>query len=162
MDKQLFLSTLKSGSSYEINASDLDALDIIKLDQNQYHLIFHNKSYLIELLEACYESKSFTMKIDGKKMTVFLEDAFDLKIKELGLSAQESKGIKELKAPMPGLVLEILVEKDHEVKKGDPLLILEAMKMENVIKSPVDASIQSVEVDLKDAVNKNQILILFN
>ena len=62
---------------------------------------------------------------------------------------------------MPGLVLEILVEPGHSVNAGDPLMILEAMKMENVLKSPGQAIVKSVEVVKGAPVEKNQVLIHF-
>ena len=62
---------------------------------------------------------------------------------------------------MPGLILDLKVKPGDEVKKGDIVLILEAMKMENIIKSPGDGLVKSVKVKLKDSVEKNQILIQF-
>ena len=66
-----------------------------------------------------------------------------------------------IKAPMPGLILEINVKVGQEVKEDEPLLILEAMKMENIITSPRDGIIKSISVNKTDAVEKNQLLIEF-
>ncbi|HNM32873.1 MAG TPA: biotin/lipoyl-binding protein, partial [Chitinophagales bacterium] len=63
------------------------------------------------------------------------------------------------KAPMPGLVLDILVEAGQAVNKGDNLIILEAMKMENIIKASGSGTVKSIHVQKKDAVEKNQLLI---
>jgi biotin carboxyl carrier protein len=63
---------------------------------------------------------------------------------------------------MPGLVLRVLVEPGQKVTKGEPLLVLEAMKMENMIKAPGDAIVSSVKAQLGQAVEKNQILIDFS
>jgi biotin carboxyl carrier protein len=60
---------------------------------------------------------------------------------------------------MPGLVLNILVEAGQEVSKGDALLILEAMKMENVIKASGDGKVRSVKVKKGDAVDKGLLLV---
>ena len=70
--------------------------------------------------------------------------------------------LNEIKAPMPGLVVRITVEEGAEVKKGDSLLVLEAMKMENVIKAPGDAVVGKIKVNAGQAVEKNQLLISFN
>ena len=67
--------------------------------------------------------------------------------------------IKEIKAPMPGLVLDILVKEGTEIKKGDPVLILEAMKMENILKSPEDGSIKKIKVRKGKVVEKNDMLV---
>ena len=68
---------------------------------------------------------------------------------------------KDLKAPMPGLVLKVLVKPGDVVKKNDAVLILEAMKMENVIKAPGDAVVSAVHVQERVAVEKGQLLLNF-
>jgi biotin carboxyl carrier protein len=62
---------------------------------------------------------------------------------------------------MPGLVIKLLAEPGTKVQKGDPLLILEAMKMENVIKAIGDATVKSVGVTQGEAVEKGHLLIEF-
>ncbi len=62
---------------------------------------------------------------------------------------------------MPGLLLDIKVQEGQEVQKGEILLILEAMKMENVIKAPTDARIKHIKVQKGQTVEKNQLLIEF-
>ena len=69
--------------------------------------------------------------------------------------------VNELKAPMPGLVLSIMVQPGDSVVKGDGLMVLEAMKMENIIRTPADGIVKSVDVKKSDAVEKNQVLIKF-
>jgi biotin carboxyl carrier protein len=61
---------------------------------------------------------------------------------------------------MPGLVLKVLVEEGKEFKKGDNLLILEAMKMENILKAPADGKVKSIKIKPGDKVEKNEILLL--
>jgi biotin carboxyl carrier protein len=69
--------------------------------------------------------------------------------------------ISEIKAPMPGLVLKVLVNKGDSIKKGCNLFVLEAMKMENIIKSPADVVIDKILIKPGDKVEKGQILMLF-
>ena len=69
--------------------------------------------------------------------------------------------IAEVKAPMPGLILDVLAKPGQEVKKGDQLMILEAMKMENVLKAQGEGVISGIEVAKGDSVEKNQVLIKF-
>jgi biotin carboxyl carrier protein len=66
-----------------------------------------------------------------------------------------------LKAPMPGLVLKVLVTEGQAVKKGDGLLILEAMKMENIIKASSDGMVKKIHIEEKNIVDKNQKMIEF-
>jgi biotin carboxyl carrier protein len=72
-----------------------------------------------------------------------------------------SASVSEIKAPMPGLVLNIMVQEGDEVKKGDNLMILEAMKMENSIKSPIDGTVKNLKVATGDKLEKNQVMITF-
>jgi biotin carboxyl carrier protein len=79
----------------------------------------------------------------------------------MGLENALTPKVSDLKAPMPGLVLQILVEPGQEIKKGDKILILEAMKMENAIKAPADAIVAQIHINPGTAVDKNQLLITF-
>ena len=79
----------------------------------------------------------------------------------MGLENALTPKISDLKAPMPGLVLQVLVNPGDTVAKGDKILVLEAMKMENAIKSPTDGIISDVFVKQGLAVDKNQLLITF-
>ena len=69
--------------------------------------------------------------------------------------------IKELKSPMPGLVIKLDVKVGDTIAKGDPIMILEAMKMENVIKSRGEGKIASITVKEGQAVEKNELLVSF-
>ncbi|HNH66215.1 MAG TPA: biotin/lipoyl-binding protein, partial [Bacteroidia bacterium] len=67
--------------------------------------------------------------------------------------------VNDLKAPMPGLVLDILVSEGQTIQKGDSLLVLEAMKMENNLKAINDAVVKKINVSKGDKVEKNTVLI---
>ena len=152
-----FKNDLKSGT---INGEDF-ALDLLELKAGSYHLIQNNKSYNIEVLDANPDEKQYTLSINGKKHVVDVQDRYDELLKNLGMDSLANQAIKELKAPMPGLVLEIIAGPGTEVKKGDPLLVLEAMKMENVLKAPADAVVKNIAVEKSAAVEKNQVLVNF-
>ena len=79
----------------------------------------------------------------------------------MGLSNLLAAKVSEIKAPMPGMVLKVLVEEGAEIKKGDNLFVLEAMKMENIIKSPADVVVKTIKIKPGDKVEKGQILIQF-
>ncbi|WP_242926669.1 biotin/lipoyl-containing protein [Pontibacter vulgaris] len=135
--------------------------DIAPIGPNTFHIIKDSKSYTAELIEADYQSKTFTFKINGVKQTVSAKDRFDLLLDKLGMSNANAKQVNDVKAPMPGLILEIKVQPGQEVKKGDPIMILEAMKMENILKSPGDGIVKEVKVQPRQNVEKNQVLIQF-
>ena len=90
-----------------------------------------------------------------------MKDRFDLLLEKLGMNTTVSSAVVNIKAPMPGLILEINVQAGDFIKKGDPVLVLEAMKMENVLKSSGDGEIKEVLVRPGSSVEKNQVLIIF-
>jgi len=135
--------------------------DISPLGPNTYHIIKDARSYTAEVVAANYEEKTFTFKINGRLQTVGVKDRFDLLLDKLGMSNANAHKVNDVKAPMPGLILEIKVKPGQEVKKGDPIMILEAMKMENILKSPGDGVVKEVKVQEKQNVEKGQVLLLF-
>jgi len=97
--------------------------------------------------------------MNGKEYACNISTQLDMMIKEMGLLSSKSAKKKEIKAPMPGKVFEILVKDGDKVKSGEGLLILEAMKMENVIKAPHDMTVKEIKVSLGQAVDKGEILV---
>jgi len=135
--------------------------DMVKISEQSYHIIHNNKSYRAELISVNRDEKTVDLKINGKKFSVSVKDKMDLLLERLGMDKLVSAEIKDIKAPMPGLVLDVLVNEGDEVKKGDQVMVLEAMKMENVLKSPGDGTVKSIKVKKGDGVEKNQVMILF-
>ncbi|WP_316832320.1 acetyl-CoA carboxylase biotin carboxyl carrier protein subunit [Pedobacter aquatilis] len=144
-----------------LNNKQLD-VDLRDLEGNITSVIFENKSFNTELVELNRAEKTCTIKVNGNIYKVDIEDQFDQLLKQLGLDNLSANKIAEIKAPMPGLVLNVKVNEGEEIKKGDNLLILEAMKMENILKSSADGVIKKILVKQGDKVEKNQILIQFN
>lgn len=120
-----------------------------------------NKTYEIVVLKADYETKEFLLDINGTKYPITLQDDFDILLQQLGMDKAVGKKLSELKAPMPGLVLQVVASVGQEIKKGETLLILEAMKMENVLKAPIDVKVKKVNVNKGQAVEKGETLIQF-
>tara|TARA_R110002050_G_scaffold217686_2_gene353658 strand:+ start:308 stop:826 length:519 start_codon:yes stop_codon:yes gene_type:complete len=134
---------------------------IESIDSRTFHAIKNNKSYRIEVLNANPKTKVYSIKVNGKKIDLTIEDQFDQLLHRLGLDNLDSAKISEMKAPMPGLVLNINVAVGDTVAANDAIMVLEAMKMENVLKSPTEGIIKSIEVEKGVAVEKNQVLITF-
>jgi biotin carboxyl carrier protein len=135
--------------------------DLVKISNEYFHLLIKNKSYRAEVIKADPITKSFVLKINGKVYTVDLKDKFDLLLEKMGLNNGLSGKANNIKAPMPGLIVDLRVKPGDNVKPGDALLILEAMKMENLIKATAESVVRSVRVVKGDNVEKNQILIEF-
>ncbi|WP_347921733.1 acetyl-CoA carboxylase biotin carboxyl carrier protein subunit [Pontimicrobium sp. SW4] len=155
--------TLKSNSGHEfkLNASDISKTDIIRLSKSKYHVLHNNKSIVTETIESDFNTKTYKIKVNNNIYNINISNILDDLIKEMGFKIGISKLVNEIKAPMPGLILEISVKIGQEVKEDDTLLILEAMKMENIITSPRDGIIKNISVTKGNAVDKNELLIEF-
>jgi len=137
------------------------AIDIAEFRNGHYHVLYKNKSYTVEVVSTGDQHKTALIKVNGKVYDTGIEDRFDLLIKEMGLEGAVLQQAADVKAPMPGLVLKINVVVGQEVKKGDSLLVLEAMKMENMLKSASEGIVKTIHVHTGDKVEKNQVLITF-
>jgi len=135
--------------------------DAIEIKDGSFHLLLDNISYTAEVVKADYMEKSFVISINNTKYTLSVKDKFDELLKTLGMDNLNSYKINDIKAPMPGLVIDIRVNEGGIVKKGDAIIVLEAMKMENILKSPTDGVVKSINVKKGTAVEKNQVLIYF-
>ena len=135
--------------------------DLVKISDQYFHIIIKNESYRAEIIKADPITKSFVVKINGKIYDVALKDRFDLLLEKMGLINGIAGKANNVKAPMPGLIVELRVKPGDLVKPGDALLILEAMKMENMIKATAQTVVKSVKVAKGDSVEKNQVLIEF-
>lgn len=135
--------------------------DMAKISNEYFHLLIKNESYRIEVIKADPLTKSFVLKINGTAYSVDLKDKFDLLLDKMGLNNGLAGKANNVKAPMPGLIVDLRVKEGDKVKPGDALLILEAMKMENMIKASAESIVKSVKVMKGDSVEKNQILIEF-
>ena len=146
---------------YDIKENDIKSMDVIPINDSKYHVLQNNRSYAIEITNHDFQNKCYQVEINNNLYAVNIYNKLDQLIDNMGFAAGATKIIDTIKAPMPGLILEINVKVGQEVKENDPLLILEAMKMENIITSPRDGIIKSISTKHGDAVEKNNLLIEF-
>ncbi len=135
--------------------------DIQKISEQEFHILRNNISYRVEVLKADYEAKEFELRINGNIHTLKAKDRMDLLLESLGMENAASTKVTDLKAPMPGLVLDVLIEEGATVEKGTPLMILEAMKMENVLKAAGEGVIKNIPINKGQNVEKGAVLIEF-
>lgn len=140
---------------------DPDAIqwDITTLPNGQFHILYKNRSYTASVLEADAASKTFKIRMGQNLYSLQVKDSFDQLAEKMGMGAANQRKSNTIKAPMPGLVLSVMVQPGQAIKKGESVLILEAMKMENVIKAPGDGVVKSIAVVKGNAVEKNQVLV---
>lgn len=136
-------------------------LNLLKVNSDTFHIIHNSRSYNAELVDINHPEKTCTIKVGSSVYNLKITDSFDELLHQLGMDNLSSAKVSELKAPMPGLVLRLLVAEGETVLKGGNLLVLEAMKMENIIKAPADVVIKSIKVKSGDKVEKNQVMIVF-
>jgi len=144
---------------FSLNADEINGIDVARLSSNEYSIIKDHQSMTAKVFEDRAFGKKLIVEIEGNSFAVEIKDELDLVLQQMGFGSATNKIIKEIKAPMPGLVLEIAVADGQEVKQGDKILILEAMKMENSIMIHTDARIKKIGVSAGQAVEKGQVLV---
>lgn len=152
---------VNNSHTFEVSKESLETLDAAETQHNKYHILQNSTSIKAEILNTDFNRKKYTVKVNNNSYEVTINDALDQQIEALGFEIGASKQVNDIKAPMPGLILEINVVESQEVKENDPILILEAMKMENVINSPRNGIIKSISVKQGETVDKNSLLIAF-
>jgi len=144
----------------DISLSELEESDIIRISADMLHMITANTSQLIQVVHADYDAKQYTLRIDGREIKVKLRDEVESRVHAMGFDENRNHvKLKQVSSPMPGLVLKILAQEGDEVSEGQPLIVLEAMKMENVLNAPADGIITKVNVRERQNVDKGQLLV---
>jgi len=159
-DKDSTYKIMVNGFVFFFTRRDLETLDIAALSPTEFNSIKDNQSVNARLVEANLLNKTFTIETGGETYEVSIKDELDQQLEQMGFGVASGKQVKEIKAPMPGLVLEVSVTEGQAVKEGDRILILEAMKMENSILIHTDATIKKVAVTAGQAVEKGQVLVV--
>ena len=136
-------------------------VDIIKLSDTEYRIkkgVNHLRAFLIK---HDPETKTSSWWVNGNKYKVNSKSDLDKLLEKLGMDNDNKEKVNQIVAPMPGLVLEVKCSEGDSVIKGDSIVILEAMKMENIIKCPVDGIVKQVHVKKDQTIEKNTLIISF-
>lgn len=143
------------------NLDEIESIPLQNTNSNHFYLLHKNRNYNFEFINADLEKNCVELKIGNKLIQVQINGPIQQLIQSLGYHEGKAKHSDALLAPMPGVVLDILVAPDTAVSKGDPLLVLEAMKMENILRASHDGIVKTIFVLKGDKVEKNKILISF-
>lgn len=141
--------------------NELLSWDMAVVSDYMFHLITASKSYVVEIVAKDPQTKHLQLKVNGVIFDIDVRDKYDMLLEQLGMQQSGDSNHREIRAPMPGMILEILVKEGQQVSKGDKLVILEAMKMENVIKSSGEGTVEMITIQKGMNVEKNQVLIQF-
>lgn len=144
---------------FSIDQNEAAAADIIQKSPTEFNIIKEHRSVNAKLIGSDAPGKKISVEVDGETFEVEIKDELDQMLDVMGFGKATTKLIKEIKAPMPGMVLEIVVTDGQEVNEGDKILILGAMKMENSIMIQTNAKIKRVAVAVGQAVDKGQVLV---
>jgi acetyl/propionyl-CoA carboxylase alpha subunit len=129
------------------------------LNSNYATMILDGRS--VAIVWEHLEGDAVRITIEGQVYDARLMDKSALLRERLGMSVAEEATEREVRAPMPGLVLDVLVEAGMRVRAGDGLIVLEAMKMENELRAASDGIVRVVHVVAGEAVQKNAVLVEF-
>lgn len=128
------------------------------ISENGRHLLrIGTKLYKIDNVN--YDGTEIEFSINGAWYKVNVKDEQDLLLDKLGFKTGNSIAEGVLKAPMPGKILDILVKEGDTVEIGQPLVILEAMKMENELKSAIDGTVTEIKAEVGQSLEKNAFIL---
>ena len=144
-----------------INQDTLDKLNIIVLESegNRRKILLDQVVYHVLIKEFNYENKTSIINVDGFNFSLKMNEPLDQLIAQLGFLKANKQSVKDIKSPMPGLVVKVFIEVGQTVNEGDKLLTLEAMKMENILKSTGSGVVKNILVSSGDTVDKNSLLV---
>ena len=131
-----------------------------ELSGSRSELLIDNNSYEVDVHADGYDNQRSVFML-GVEIPVEIEDFNLAQLRKTAGMAAGGATAKQVKAPMPGLVLEIKVAPGDRVQKGTPLVVIEAMKMENVIKAPAEAVVSTVAVEAGALVERHDTLVEF-
>lgn len=156
-----------AGEAYEIEISSDHQTAIIDGRNVPFKILSnHDKRMIIRLGTKVYKITNSSINgsevsflLNGDPVWVSVKDEQQLLLEKLGFSSQSGDKQGVINAPMPGKILEILVAEGDRITAGTSLLVLEAMKMENELKSPVTGIVKSIDIRGNENVEKNQKLL---
>jgi biotin carboxyl carrier protein len=155
--KNVFISS--DGYDFELNADEISNIKLIHIKQEAITILSTNEILNGSVSPLKNKNNSYEVEVDGEYFHVKIKSELDVLLENMGLNTPKVNKMQVLKAPMPGLVLEIHVQENQAVSPDQKILVLEAMKMENVLKIPHEATIKRILVKKGEAVEKGQTLL---
>ena len=142
-----------------MSQQEAEQLDSIRTDPFRHHILHDHQTYVAQIVHQDFSDRSYEIRIGSNSYRVEIGSELDQLIESMGYRLGSEQAANTVMAPMPGIILEVRVKPGDSVKKGDTLVILEAMKMENAILSPKDGVVQNILSLTGETVDKNKLLI---
>ena len=119
---------LNSVVQLDLSQTDVDKFKVLEINYTKKEIILSNgsKKFECKILKENVIDQSYIVRINGEISTIRLIKQVEKTIEKLGIQKENQKNINVLKAPMPGLILDVVIKESELVKKGDPVIILEA------------------------------------
>jgi biotin carboxyl carrier protein len=165
-DRKEYIAVTKKDKKYKIsnpfseevliNGRKAD-IKIFETEDGFTYIVYNNKKYLAEIIEKT--QNRYTVLLNGVSYSFSIESPISYKRKKYLEKHQVRNKIETVMAPMPGKIIDLLVEENSEIKEGEPIVILEAMKMQNEISSHVTGKVIKILVKQNDSVAKDEILL---
>ena len=152
-------TSVNGTDAISVTSEHIDDLDLIQTNPGEYHAVIDGQSYSVNVLSIDYGNRVIALEVNGSTYHLKIKGSTEQMIEEMGFNAVDTSAEGSVKAPMPGLVLKVMVSEGQEIQEGDHLCILEAMKMENVLKSPATGTLTTISVSDGTSVNKGDILM---
>ncbi len=143
------------------SAEEISEIPLQRINDHQFYLLHKNRNFSFQLLSINLELNLVELKFNNRILQIQITGPVQQLIQTLGYHSNKAKHSDALLAPMPGVVLDILTSCGSQIEKGDPLIVLEAMKMENILRASHSGVIKEIFVVKGDKVEKNKILISF-
>ncbi len=125
-----------------------------RIDESFYSIIIDGRSLGVGILKK------------GKKVEVFVDGNLyefeSISDREREKTKEPVSGVQEIKSPMPSRVVKILKKGDDEVKEGEGVIVIEALKMESELKSPIEGKVKEIKVKEGDAVESGTVLLVIS
>lgn len=146
-------------TEFDLAADAISSLDMQQVSENDFHVLDNGKAYKVVVKKTDFQHRSLSIRINGNTYDINISDSYDQLVAQMGLLSGAFQKARNIKAPMPGLIMDVLVKAGQEIEEGTPLLVLSAMKMENQILAQGSGTVKSVAVKVGDTVDKGQLII---
>lgn len=140
---------------------DRDSFRVISVEKDAWVVSYKSQIHHCKVRAFDPQTKSYTILVGAEEVSFCLMDSVDILVEDMGMNDKKAVILDQILAPMPGLVVSAEVSMGQEVEEGTPLIILEAMKMENVLKATGSGTVKEILVSKGDKVDKGQLLIKF-